>query len=82
MKLSMEFALMRSSTEEYHTAGYTPGYTRIFFGRSVVIYRDTFTLDSAGYSEHPLNRVGLARWLRAIASVKFGDCEDKTGKRR
>jgi hypothetical protein len=28
-----------------------------------------------------LSRVGLARWLRSIASVKFGDCENKTGKR-
>ena len=37
MKLSMEFALTSSSTEEHHTAGYTLRYALIFFGRSSVI---------------------------------------------
>jgi hypothetical protein len=40
MKLSMEFALTRSSTEEYHTGGYTLRYALIFFGRSSVIPTD------------------------------------------
>jgi hypothetical protein len=80
MNPSLELALAGSLTESCHKAGYTLRYTRIFFGRSVVIHRDTFTLDSPVILT-PLSRVGLARWLRSIASVKFGDCENKTGKR-
>jgi hypothetical protein len=66
MNPSLELALAGSLTDHAIKRGYTLRYTRIFFGRSVVIYRDTFTLDSAGYSEHPLIRVGLARWLRSV----------------
>jgi hypothetical protein len=86
MKLSMEFALTRTSTEESHTAGYTLRYALIFFGRSSVISTDRL-LWVQPIIRPSFTQTRLARGLRLFGNGSVVrdfestiDAENKTGK--
>jgi hypothetical protein len=84
----MEFALTRSSTQEYHTAGYTLRYALILFGRSSVISTDRLLwIQPVILTVLHSNKIGtlvafhLTMWSVVRDFEPTIDAENKTGER-